>query len=71
MCIQLLGTTERAPGTCSPHSKSLLPWKNKTKECKKSEQDTGSKLKSEGDGKGSELAGNMSSIKITLCAMTV
>lgn len=34
-------------------------------------QDTGSKLKSEGEGgKGSELAGNMASIKITLCAMT-
>lgn len=31
------------------------------------EQDTGSKLKSEGEGgKGSELAGNTASIKITL-----
>lgn len=31
------------------------------------EQDTGSKLKSEGkDGKGSELAGNVPSVKITL-----
>lgn len=71
MCIQLLGTTERAQGTCTPHPKSLLPWKDKKKGCQKSEQDTGSKPKSEGEGgKGTELPANMSSIKITLCPLT-
>lgn len=73
MCIQLLETTERAQGTCTLLPKYFPLGRTRRKHVKKSpcEQDTGSKLKSEGEGgKGSELAGSMSSIKITLFAMT-